>query len=366
MSSVMQQFRRAVLAASAVGLALGSAAAYAEGADTNFNTTIGNRATVSYSVNTVAQTPIESRPGAGNTTPGTGNGADTTFVVDRKVKFTVAEKNAAATPVVPGQNGAVTVWTVTNLTNGPVGFVFAAANQGGTVFTRPDAFDVSGITVYVDADNDEVADAGEAATGVLSVAEGGTVQVLVAANVALTVTNNQAAHVRLTAQATADGTATVLTQSAAADDPAVVESVFADAGNDNSEFADDSYWVQSAALTVAKTSSVISDGISASNPKSIPGATVEYAIAIANTGATEATGVAVSDPIPANTTFAGNVSYQIGAGAPTACVAETGGTDSNSDGCFVNGSNALQVAPGGGLTIPAASSATVRFRVTIN
>ena len=58
------------------GLLLTAGQAIADGTDAG--TSVDNIATVSYSVNSVPQTAIESSPG-GNSNPGTGNGANTSF-----------------------------------------------------------------------------------------------------------------------------------------------------------------------------------------------------------------------------------------------------------------------------------------------
>lgn len=60
-----------------------------------------------------------------------------------------------------------------------------------------------------------------------------------------------------------------------------------------------------AALSATKTSRVICDPVNGTtNPKMIPGATIEYCIAISNAaGSAAATSVAVNDPLPANLTF---------------------------------------------------------------
>jgi uncharacterized repeat protein (TIGR01451 family) len=56
-------------------------------------------------------------------------------------------------------------------------------------------------------------------------------------------------------------------------------------------------------LSVTKISSVLSDGVSATNPKAIPGAIVRYCILVSNAGSGTATAVIASDPIPADLTF---------------------------------------------------------------
>ncbi len=57
-------------------------------------------------------------------------------------------------------------------------------------------------------------------------------------------------------------------------------------------------------LSVVKTSSVISDGVSGSNPKAIPGATVRYCILVTNTGSATATNISATDTLPADVTYA--------------------------------------------------------------
>lgn len=57
-----------------------------------------------------------------------------------------------------------------------------------------------------------------------------------------------------------------------------------------------------AQLTVVKSSVVISDGVSTSNPKAIPGAIVRYTITVTNTGnaAVDASSLVLTDVLPAN------------------------------------------------------------------
>ena len=162
--------------------------------------------------------------------------------------------------------------------------------------------------------------------------------------------------------------ATLEVQSTGANNPATVEIVFGDAGNDATESAADQYAVRSAALTVTKAATVISDPFGSASPRAVPGAVVEYAITVANSGLTAATGVAVSDPLPANPTFVtgaygGSNSVQIVGGAAAACVVETP-TDTNGDGCFNNGTSLIVNATALG-NIAAGGNTIVRFRVRI-
>ena len=150
--------------------------------------------------------------------------------------------------------------------------------------------------------------------------------------------------------------------------------VFGDAGRDGTEADDDSYLVSAADLNVAKTSVVISDPFNLLvNPKAIPGALMEYAITVTNTGTVAADNVRITDVLDGNVTLAlgeyngGAADIQIESGTGptiTFCVADNG--DLDGDGCGLTGST-LEVDTGLTVGIAAADNpATIRFRVTIN
>ncbi len=77
----------------------------------------------------------------------------------------------------------------------------------------------------------------------------------------------------------------------------------ANPGNQYMSIHDITFCNPRANLSVTKISSVLTDGISATNPKSIPGAIVRYCILVSNAGSATATAVSASDPIPADLTF---------------------------------------------------------------
>lgn len=349
--------------------------AYAAG--TAASTPINNKATVSYSVGSVAQTPIESSP-TGNTTAGLNNGTNTTFVVDNKIDLTVAEAGGTVTIVMPGETLAVTTFTVTNTGNSPQGYQLALTNlTGGVVHGNTDNTDVTALTTFVDSNANGTYDPGtDTATAIDTLAADATITVFGVVAVPTTVTNGQFASVRMTATAAVAGTggATIVTQTSGSDTPGAVDVVFADSGRDGLQSADDQYAVQSAALSVAKTSSVVSDPFNgATDPKAIPGAYVEYAITITNNGLVAAAGLSINDPLPASTSFAGgaygpsqDVSITVGANPAAHCLAESG-SDANNDGCFRNGSGQLVVggAALGSIAPGAANAVTVRFQVVI-
>ena len=354
---VLKQMRRVGLAVVALGTIGLSGTAFAQ--NTASGTSVVNTATVNYTVNSIAQTPVN---------------ASATFVVDTVVNLNVT--GGTTVNVTPGQLNAVTVFTVTNTSNIASNFTLVPTNQTGDQFdmNTPPATGTPGYIVRVDANgNGTYEPATDTATSLTGLARNASATVFVIGDVPATAANTNTALARLTANAIDPGTslAWVATGVGSVDNAATVQIVV----RNNTAFAQDTYVVSSAALAVAKTSTVISDpfNLVSVNAKSIPGAVVEYAIAVSNTGAQPATLNSVSDPVPATTTFlplqysagARDVSIQVGAAPATFCIAEAGGVDSNADGCVRTGATLTVGAPAI-TTVAASSSVTVRFRVTIN
>jgi uncharacterized repeat protein (TIGR01451 family) len=124
-------------------------------------------------------------------------------------------------------------------------------------------------------------------------------------------------------------------------------------------------FITSTSLSVAKTSSVVSDGISASNPKSIPGATVKYCILVTNNGGATQTNIVVGDIIPATETLlpATLFSGTTCAGAATSEDVDAAGADeSDPFGMSVSGSTVSGAAP----SVIAGATFAMVFNVTIN
>jgi len=338
----MRRVGLVVVALGSIGL---SGTAFAQ--NTASGTSINNTATVNYTVNSIAQTPIS---------------ASAAFVVDTVVNVNVT--GGTSVNVTPGQTAAVTVFTVTNTSNITSNFTVTPTNQAG------DNFDVTNIAVRVDANANGTYEPGtDTGTSITGLARNGSVTVFILGDIPGAATNTQTAIDRLTANAINPATSVAWVNDAGADVAASVQIVV----QNNSAFAQDTYTVATATLGVTKTSSVISDPVNnVTNPKAIPGAVMQYAIAIANTGSQAATLSSVNDPIPANTTFlagqftgATDVSIQVGAAAATFCVAEAGGTDSNADGCVRTVGGSLTVGAPAITSVAASSTVTVRFRVTI-
>ena len=331
----------------AVAIAM-SSPAYA--AQTVAGTTITNTVSVAFKVGGVTQPTLS---------------ASDSFMVDRKVNLTVVENGSATTQVSPGENAAVTSFLISNLSNAPIDIALSASNLAG------DDYSVSNFKVYADTNSDGSYTAGTdlQITYLDQIApETTNVRVFVLADVPLGGSTGQVASIRLTgtaAEATAASSlGAVITQSAGAN-TAGVETVFADSnanGNiarDGIDLAQDSYTVLTAGLTALKTSRIVSDPLNGTtSPKMIPGATVEYCIAVSGaSGGAPATDVAISDTLPGTTTYDPAFGVKVnGTVTGSAC---------NGDGAIA-GAHAAGVVSGTIPSVAAGDTRTVLFRVTIN
>ncbi|OYW48940.1 MAG: hypothetical protein B7Y36_04050 [Novosphingobium sp. 28-62-57] len=299
----MKSTSRMLGATSALALfAFGATSAHAAG--TTAGDTITNEATVSFQVGGISQ----------NTQT-----ASDTLVVDRKINLTVAEDGTATTVVTPGSVSQVTTFTVTNTSNAPLDFALEGLQQtGGTAaHGGTDSFQATNVRLFVDSDDNGIFDAGAdtLVTFLDEVAADATRRVFVVTDIPLGLANGAVAGVGLRATAREAGTANTqgatLTQTTGAN-TANMDTVFADtvAGPDDSErdaaqSARDDYTVATAMLTVVKTSRIVSDPVNLTvNPKMIPGAVIEYCIAVTNApGASAAASIGINDPLPTTVTY---------------------------------------------------------------
>ncbi len=333
------------------------AATPASAAGTAAGTTVTNTVTVSYNVGTVAQNPVT---------------ASDSFTVDRKINLTVAQIGSTTTSVSPGQTAAVTAFSVTNSSNASLDFALAVSQPtGGTAaHGGTDDFNVSNVKMYIDTNGNGVYDPGtdQQITYLDEVAADSSKTVFVVADIPLGRVTNDVADVRLTATAAESGSAgslgAIVTQTSGAN-TAGMDTVFADTsanGNvagDGAAFADDDYTVLAAALTAIKSDKIISDPINGTtNPKMIPGAVVQYCIAVSNgTGSATASNVTLSDTLPAQTTYLSSFGIKLN-GTVT-------GSTCNADGT-AGGSFSGGVVSGTLSNIAAGSTSTMVFQVTIN
>jgi uncharacterized repeat protein (TIGR01451 family) len=358
----------ALLLAAATAFVLSSGA---HAAGTVAGTNINNTATVNYSVGGATQTPVTS-----NTA---------TFVVDRKVNLAVTEVGGATTTISYGSVNQVTTFQVTNLTNATQDFRLAASQQASLALTLlglTDNMDMSNVRVFVDANNNGTYEAGtDTATYIDELAPDTSKTVFIVADAPASGAANGTAGVGLTAISATGGTAGTLGADLAAtvgaDNPATVDIVFADtvagpldAQYDGKQSAIDAYAVAATTVTFAKSATIISDPVNLLvTPKAIPGAVVEYCLKVANTGLNAATGLTITDSIPANTTYVANSLYVGGTVLLTACVAD--GTHYNDTGAAGSGATMGGGSDGTNVTayipsLAAGVTTTARFRVTLN
>lgn len=355
---------------------------HAFAAGTTAGTDVDNLATVDYEVNGNNQEDIESAPGAGNSVPGVGNGTATSFEVDNRVDFSLTQVGAAHTTVSPGDSDAFVEFLLTNNGNSAQDFRMAFTQLGsgdGAVNTLVDT-DVDMANVRIRVGNG----GGVPVLGDLEYADelaedaSVTVYVFADADVVLGLVNGDVANVELAATVAAAGTAASLGADLAddvgnPDDPAAIDVVFADGGGglgDGVEADRDGFEVQSAGLNVTKIATVIDDPFNGTtNPKAIPGATVEYVITIANGGTLDADNISISDSIDTDVAFiadfyAGQDLEVVNDGTTiTPCNADAG--DGDTDGCALDGQD-LTVGNGNlAITVVAGTTLTVTYRVTI-
>ena len=351
----MTRTLRLLTSASVLAVA-GFAATPAFAAGTTAGSTFTNTVTVNYQVGGVAQNAVS---------------ATDNLIVDRKINLVVAQLGTTTTSVSPGQTSAVTGFTVTNSSNATLDFALALSQSSGGTAAHggTDNFNVSNVKLYLDTDNSGTYNAGDTLITYLDeIAADATKTVFVVSDIPLGKSTGDVANVRLTATAAESGGAgslgATVTQTSGAH-TAAMDTVFADTtanGNvasDGASFAENDYTVLAAALTAVKTSKIISDPINGStNPKMIPGATVEYCIAVSNgAGSATATSVALSDPLPAQTTYLAAFGIKVnGTVTAGAC---------NADG-VAGGSFASNTVSGTLSNVAAGATSTLVFRVTIN
>lgn len=338
-------------------------------------TNVANTASVDYSVGGVNQPDVSS-----NTV---------NFVVDRRINLAVAETGATATDVIPGSTDRITTFTVTNTTNGVQDFRLLATNDAagaGTAFGDTDNFDASNVRVFADVNGNGSYDpALDVATFIDELGADQTRTVFILVDIPVGQVNDDTAGVTLRAFAANAGGAGALgadaTQTVGADTALVVDTVFGDTAGapnttgdlarDGSHSDDDEYDVVTAALTVIKSQTIISDPFNgAVNPKAIPGAVIEYCVDINNTGATQADAIVMTDAIPANTTYqAGTIRVGV-AGVGTGCTSGTGAAEDD-DAAGGGDAGDFDVTTAGAVTVRGGNIAAgarykALFRVTIN
>ena len=343
---------------------------------TDAGVVISNQASVDYDVNGQDQADILSTDA--DSPPGTAD--PTTFVVDRRVQFTLAEIGGAHTEVQPGQTNAFAEFQLTNNGNAVMDFALSLVDLVASdpqVHGQTDTGDTMDNYRIRVANTDGAGGAPELGdlAFVDELGEDETVVIYVFADAGATLPNDAYDNFRLVATAadSVDASASpgvldaLLTQSPGVDDPDVIENVFnnasgADTGGNASESSDDGFHVNSAQLVITKDAAVISDDFGSG--KALPNAVIEYTVSLDNTlGAAAADNVVLTDSIQTP-----DVALELGGygganldvtidGAPCSSAADA-------DGCtYDGGTDVLTV------TIPsiaAGATSTVKYQVRIS
>ena len=287
---------------------------------TQSGTPISNTATVDYQVGASPRTVTDTAPA---------------ILVDNRVDLTVTNTDTGNNVnVTPGDTDRILTYTVTNTGNTTQGYLLS-------VDVATAGIPANNFRIYVDANNNGVPDAGELYTAGNNAGDlnpNGTIgtddvmQVLIVADIPGAAADASVDDVRLVAQTTDAGTATVTLASGTS--TAGLDVVFADTAGTTSEGSRDgqhsddaTYTVQSASVAAAKT--VMSTIDEFGTNFAIPGAHVVYQIRVTNSGTAvvDADTVSVTDPIPAGTAL---------------CVASVNGCTVPS---FVDGTTASGLTP---------------------
>jgi hypothetical protein len=307
-------------------------------AGTAAGTTVNNKATLNFSVGGVAQPVVNSSP-TGNTSTGPGGGANTAFVVDRKVDLQVVTTDSAANVSVPGAANVAATFKVTNLGNSVQDFslqVEAMAIGASMVVASGDLY-ASGASTFTVSNCrwataasaaalppastpasfnttsfvDELAPDGIAfvrvicdmpsgppATGTPGGNNGDIATIALVATAgesacAATTLFNATPAANTLCAVTGGAVGASLSQTAGAETPGAVDTVFGDAAGRSVSISDgtrdarhsarDAYKLVAAQPKVTKTEAVFCDPFNfGTNPKAIPGAIIRYSIKVEN------------------------------------------------------------------------------------
>lgn len=350
-------FSLAVLLASQASLAGGTPA----------NTEVSNTATLTYSVNNIAQNPIDS--------------AAAKFLVDKKIDLLVSGTSGGT-----GSNGDVLVtpestinaltYTLKNEGNFEQEFTVLPAHLPATV----DKFDAASCTYTVTpATSTPVGSTSVGTSSVVTLAIDETATVAVNCEIQDldVVTDGDRSIIEVVATAT-DGSGNAMQESG--QDTVNVDVVLADGVGSDGDLngvansaggltagsapvngvrnamhaAVQAYQVEVPVLSVGKASTLISDPFNGTTaPKRIPGAVIEYTITVENTGSIAAADVTITDPLPAE--FDHTVSMVTDFSLSPAAVPASSSVSS------FDGTNVVVT----GIDVPAGGTVVFKFRATL-
>lgn len=312
----------------AVGALLCASTAFA--AQTGAGVTISNQATAQYTVDTKSYSV---------------NSPVTSFKVAQIVNVSVVKNDVAPVPVASGDTGKATTFRITNQGNGPDNFIFTAESVAGNNFLPEFA------SIIVDTNGDGLHNAGDTpyvSGSSFNLTAGQSVTVFVLNNIPANLQINDIGQTQLKAQSATFkvGAPGQVYNGFGVGGVDVVLGIQDGAATDLS-----TYKVTGVTVTLSK-SSVATDRWGGSSP--IPGATVTYTIVAEVTGIGTATGLKITDTIPANTTYKNNT-IKLNGTALTDALGDDAG-DASPSVITVNLGNVAAGAP----------TQTVTFQVTID
>lgn len=347
-----------LLLTSAAALASLTATQSAIAKGTAAGTEITNATSVAYQVANISQTAIT---------------ATSKVTVDRVINFTVSEVGTATTSVTPGQTQSVAAFELDNTSNATVDFAAAVAQvttgaiaaHGGT-----DAFDTTNVAVYYDSNNDGLLDVGDPLITYLDeVPADAKRRLLVVVDVPSSAQDGKVSGAVLSLTAKngetvgALGTNIIATTTA---NTAGIDTVLADGtgttdgARDGVYSAQDDFTVSSAQIALGSIITVVSNPTEgATNPKTIPGALLQYCITVTNNGSVEARNVLVTDVVDTKLTYDTAFGiYQYG-------TLDVSATTCNGDGAKVSTFNG-GVVTGNIASLPAGQTRTIIYQATVN
>lgn len=327
---------------------------------TDAGTSIDNTVDVDYEVNSVPQTTLSD---------------SVSFVVDRRVDFTLTQLGGALVDVTPGENDAFFDLLLTNTSNSTLDFSLVLDDT--IVLVRgfvPDA-SMSNIEYAVSADIQSATDPDPVQGGpqfVDELPEDEAIRIRVWGDAALSLLDGQIDGIEIAA--TAAEPATVGLGADLTEDPDTaggIENVFADDApgvSDGVESESDGFLVVTAALTVTKSYEVIAGHLGSF--LAIPGATVEYTILVVNSSTTDADDVVITDSIDTDVTLDLNVGAYSGEdifvdnnGTQLTCNVES---NVDGDGCDRVGQDlTITDLAEVSITVAGLTTLTIQYRVTI-
>lgn len=341
--------------ASAAIMALSTTPAMAAG--TAAGTQIANSATVSFTVNS-----------ASTSSTATAN----TVTVDRIVRFTVSALTTSPVMAYPGDTNVSAAFRISSTSNAPISFSLTGSDTASDTFSVQNlryywdqngngAFDISTDTLYTSSNSPLINPDTNYTFFIVSDIPSG-----VAKDATDTLLTSVTAREPNTTgnQTTAAITATTGSNTAAVDTVLVdASSASGDAANNGTVQVDPVIQATAKPLTATRISKIISDPFNGTTtPKHIPGAVVEFCIAVSNAaGAATATALTVEETLGANQTFDSTFGIYKG-GTVTNGVCDTDGAGGGSlGGSFASGKVSATLG-----SIAGGETKTVRYRAKIN